>query len=112
MSRSYRKNFVFGICGYKSEKSWRQSYNRIFRKQTKQALKRAVLNEDKDYNIGSLYKQHYADPWLGPSDGYCRLTLMNEDQFNADKKQCPYMYFSDETYKDYCKDFKKRYICK
>ena len=48
MSRSYRKNFVFGVCRYKSEKSWRQSYNRIFRRQTKQALRRAVLNEDKD----------------------------------------------------------------
>ncbi len=104
MSRSYRKNLVFGICSYKSQKTWRQSYNRIFRKQTKQALK--------DYNIGSLYKQHYADPWLGPSDGYCRLTFLNEDQFNAEIKQYPYMYFAGETYKDYCKDFKKRYICK
>ncbi len=112
MSRSYRKNLVFGICSYKSQKTWRQSYNRIFRKQTKRALKRAVLNEDKDYNIGSLYKQHYADPWLGPSDGYCRLTFLNEDQFNAEIKQYPYMYFAGETYKDYCKDFKKRYICK
>ena len=56
MSRSYRKNFVFGVCSYKSQKTWRQSYNRIFRKQTKRALKRAVLNEDKDYNIGNLYK--------------------------------------------------------
>jgi hypothetical protein len=112
MSRSYRKNFVFGICSYKSEKSWRQSYNRIFRKQTKQALKKAVLNEDKDYNIGSLYKQHYADPWLGPSDGYCRLTFMNEDQYIADKKQHPYMYHTKETYKDYCKDFKKNFINK
>ena len=112
MSRSYRKNLVFGICSYKSQKTWRQSYNRIFRKQTKRALKRAVLNEDKDYNIGSLYKQHYADPWLGPSDGYCRLTLLTEDEFNSDKIQYRYIYDSDETYKEYCNKFKKRFINK
>lgn len=107
MPRSYRKNFVFPVCCCQSQKKWKQEYSRIYRSKTKSQLQKAVLNDNIDYNLGTVYKHHFADIWLSPSDGKMRFDFLNEDEFKN-----PYSANYYSSYKEYKKDFKKNYSSK
>lgn len=67
MSRSFKKNPFLSVVKIRTQKPWKQSYNRIFRRKSKQVL--GACRNYEEYHSEELYKQRYADIWKSPSDG-------------------------------------------
>lgn len=109
MSKSRKKSLWSPICcvGPGSHKQWKRMYNKAYRTNYKRAIHHYLKGEVDWYDIGYVYKQHYADMWSSPSDGYRRVELLNEDEYNNKKL---YRYY--KSYNDYVIQFKKSYVYK
>lgn len=110
MSRSFRKTYVFPICCCNSQKRWKQSYNRTFRRTSKSKLDNYLTNTCDDYVYEDLYKRTYADEWLSPSDGKWRIDFLSKDDYYNSH------IFSikgrTETYEQYVNYFKRKLLSK
>lgn len=108
MSRSYRKTPVFPICCIRSQKWWKRSYNRIYRRHGNVQLQRYLGNDDVDYEIGQVYKQSYADIWASPSDGKWRVEMLRYNEFLQRDNLVAY----HGSYENYVIDYKRLYLSK
>lgn len=117
MSRSIRKTMVFPICSSRGQKHWKKQYNRIYRRQCREAINRYLTDNNHDYNIGKVYLQKYANEWLSPSDGKLRYDMLdrhdfynkpNRYSFNGISYQCD----SYDSYESYVNEYKRLYLSK
>lgn len=121
MSRSKRKNFIIpNVCYGNSLKKWKQEYNRIFRRKSKLHLDTSIDengNPIKDYFHRDVKKRVYADEWLGPADGFVNIEMLTLSEFNNQKEGKEWYYGNRfatrfDTYEEYVKYFKRKYISK
>lgn len=124
MSRSYNKNYYgYILCCGDSQKKWKQSYNRLYRRESKIKIKetlKSIEYLDQDYSLTSVKKQSYADIWNSPSDGKIEIKLLDEAIFLELKEEYrtfitvphDYIFWLSKDYEAYLGNFKRLYISK
>lgn len=110
MSRSFRNNLVFPNCCCNSQKKWKQHYNRVFRRRSKNILHTYLTSDKEDYVYEDVYKRSYADIWNSPSDGKSRYEVLSKKQFLLIQEK--YNFYRYTSYKRYLDYIKRRLISK